>query len=123
MYNNAIDHSEGSTVWNRLTVSDYSIEFMIRDDGIGIFEKIKNAFGLDDHRQVLAALAKGGLTTDPARHSGQGIFFTSQAFDSFWIMSQYAAMTNNTYDDRWMLADESADKLIGTVVIMAIAQV
>lgn len=32
-------------------------------------------------------LAKGKLTTDPARHSGEGIFFCSRMFDRFVIVS------------------------------------
>jgi len=32
-------------------------------------------------------LAKGKLTTDPKRHSGEGIFFSSRMFDEFDILS------------------------------------
>lgn len=36
-------------------------------------------------RQALFELAKGKLTTDPSKHTGEGVFFTSRMFDSFEI--------------------------------------
>ncbi len=43
--------------------------------------------GLSDERESLLELAKGKLTTDPERHSGEGVFFTSRAVDRFVIFS------------------------------------
>jgi len=40
-----------------------------------------------DERQSLLELAKGKLTTDPERHSGEGVFFASRALDYFVIVS------------------------------------
>ena len=121
MYNNVIDHSEGTTVKVYLSIYDYSIEILIRDNGVGIFEKIKKAFGLEDHRQVLIELAKGGLTTDPERHSGQGIFFTSRAFDNFWIISKGASFNHNQESPGdWLLEDDK--QYNGTLVNMSIAR-
>ena len=36
-----------------------------------------------DERHAILELSKDQLTTDPARHTGDGIFFTSRMFDSF----------------------------------------
>jgi hypothetical protein len=60
----------------------------VLDDGIGIFRKIKAAFNLEDETQAILELSKGKLTTDPDRHSGQGIFFTSRMLDEFSILSR-----------------------------------
>jgi hypothetical protein len=60
------------------------------DNGIGIFRKIKEAFDLASEAQAILELAKGKLTTDPDRHSGQGIFFTSRMLDKFSILSRGA---------------------------------
>ena len=57
------------------------------DNGIGIFKKIQNALNLLDERHAILELAKGKLTTDPKKHTGQGIFFTSRLVDSFDILS------------------------------------
>jgi anti-sigma regulatory factor (Ser/Thr protein kinase) len=40
--------------------------------------------------QAILELSKGKLTTDPDRHSGQGIFFTSRMMDEFSILSRGA---------------------------------
>ncbi|MGC1188885.1 MAG: STAS-like domain-containing protein, partial [Candidatus Acidiferrales bacterium] len=54
-------------------------------NGIGIFKKIQEAFNLPDQRYAILELAKGKLTTDPARHTGEGVFFSSRMFDKFSI--------------------------------------
>ena len=88
MLNNAIDHSEGSNVTVLVAKTAKGCQVMITDDGIGIFHKIKQAFKLADERHAVLELAKGKLTTDPKRHTGQGIFFTSRAFNRYTILSQ-----------------------------------
>jgi len=88
MVNNAIDHSEGDTVFVRMDRSRESISVAILDDGEGIFRKISRVCGLDDEAQAILELSKGKLTTDPDNHSGEGIFFTSRAFDIFEIHSK-----------------------------------
>src|SRR6202012_1695126 len=62
-------------------------EMVISDNGIGIFKKIQTELGLLDERHAILELSKGKLTTDPSRHTGEGIFFTSRMFDSFDILS------------------------------------
>ena len=83
MLNNVVDHSEAESCMIDVTYSTRKIEINIRDNGIGIFNKIKKAYKLEDQRHALLELAKGKLTTDPKHHSGQGVFFTSRAFDKF----------------------------------------
>ena len=87
MFNNAIDHSDGSTTIVELSINPVDTELAIYDDGIGIFKKIQQELDLLDERHSVLELAKGKLTTDPDRHTGEGIFFTSRAFDDFQILS------------------------------------
>jgi anti-sigma regulatory factor (Ser/Thr protein kinase) len=87
MFNNAIDHSEGTQVHVEVHRTAADTEMIIADDGVGIFEKIQSRLGLLDVRHAILELSKGKLTTDPARHTGEGIFFTSRMFDSFDILS------------------------------------
>ena len=87
MVNNAIDHSGSDDVRVRLTRNAVATEVQIADDGEGIFQKIQRALGLFDAREAILELAKGKLTTAPAQHSGEGIFFTSRAMDVFEIRS------------------------------------
>ena len=87
MLNNAIDHSGGAMVRINVERTVESITIEISDDGEGIFTHIARIMGLNDPRESILELSKGKLTTDPDNHSGQGIFFTSRAFDAFAIVS------------------------------------
>ncbi len=87
MFNNAIDHSGGTAIWVRIKKNAVNTEVDIFDNGVGIFRKIQSELHLLDERHAILELAKGKLTTDPARHTGEGIFFSSRMFDSFCILS------------------------------------
>ena len=87
MFNNAIDHSGAQTITVQVKKTAVSTEIYVHDDGIGIFRKIQTELDLADERLAIFELSKGKLTTDPANHSGQGIFFTSRMMDLFAVMS------------------------------------
>jgi len=87
MFNNAIDHSSGTYITVHISKTAAETEIAIADNGVGIFKKIQHALGLLDERHAVLELAKGKLTTDPSRHSGEGIFFSSRMFDNFAILS------------------------------------
>jgi anti-sigma regulatory factor (Ser/Thr protein kinase) len=87
MINNARDHSGGSELLVMLRKTAVYTEMAIIDNGVGIFRKIQSALKLADERHAIFELSKGKLTTDPQRHTGEGIFFTSRMFDSFDIYS------------------------------------
>jgi len=120
MFNNAIDHSGGTTITVALERTARSIEITIRDDGEGIFLKIQRALGLADERHSVLELAKGKLTTDPERHTGEGIFFTSRMFDKFDILSGGVSFTHDLADgEDWILEPEEFKS--GTAVWMKLA--
>lgn len=107
MFNNAIDHSGGERITVGIRKTATSSEMMIDDDGIGIFRKIREAMNLMDDRHAILELSKGKLTTDPARHTGEGIFFSSRMFDSFDILSQGVFFSHEFGDDKdWILKRE-----------------
>lgn len=104
MFNNAIDHSAGSLITVRLSRTANSAAMWVIDDGVGIFKKIQDALGLIDERHAVLELSKGKLTTDPAHHSGEGIFFTSRMFDEFGILSGGTCFSHDFGDERdWIL--------------------
>jgi anti-sigma regulatory factor (Ser/Thr protein kinase) len=117
MLNNAVDHSEGQTVSVRFRKTAATTEIVISDDGIGIFRKIQAALGLLDERHSVLELAKGKFTTDPSRHSGQGIFFTSRMFDDFQILSGGVYFSHEfSKKEDWILKRKQAEN--GTHVFM-----
>jgi anti-sigma regulatory factor (Ser/Thr protein kinase)/predicted DNA-binding transcriptional regulator AlpA len=83
MLNNAIEHSEGTAARIRVWSNEGVLAFEVADDGIGVFEKLRSAFGLPDSLSAIQELSKGKRTTDPVNHTGQGVFFTSKAVDRF----------------------------------------
>jgi len=104
MLNNAKDHSEGTTISVRISKTAVATEMIISDDGIGIFKKIQQAFDLPDQRYAILELAKGKLTTDPARHTGEGVFFSSRMFDKFSIGSDKIYFGHKFgQDEDWIL--------------------
>jgi len=117
MVNNAIDHSEGHHLEIAMERDAVKIRMDIFDDGVGIFSKIQQALGLDDERHAVLELAKGKLTTDPARHTGEGIFFTSRAFDGFAILSGGTIyLAGSGEPDEWIM--ERPQAATGTWVRM-----
>jgi biotin operon repressor len=116
MFNNAIDHSAGSDVSVRLVKTAAAAEMMISDNGVGIFKKIQTQLDLLDERHAILELSKGKLTTDPSRHSGEGIFFTSRMFDSFRILSGGVYFSHDFGEaEDWVLENEGTS---GTTVFM-----
>jgi hypothetical protein len=87
MINNVIDNSESEMVVIEITRSGLGTVVRVHDLGVGIFRKISRALGLEDERHAVLELSKGKVTTDPENHTGEGIFFSSRAFDSFKILS------------------------------------
>ena len=83
LVNNAIDHSQGSRVNLVFPLGREGLLFEVVDDGIGAFERLKTGLGLKDAYGAVQELSKGKATTDPKRHTGEGIFFTSKAADYF----------------------------------------
>ena len=87
MFNNVIDHSGATLVSISFVKTAAATTVQISDNGVGIFKKIQSALSLVDERHAVLELAKGKFTTDPANHSGEGIFFSSRMFDKFVIFS------------------------------------
>jgi hypothetical protein len=118
MVNNAIDHSEGGILHCIVARSPIKVVLRVHDDGVGILRKLKDSLNLDDERHAVLELSKGKLTTDPARHTGEGIFFSSRMFDTFSIISGNLFFTHRPDNSDWLLED--TDRVDGTGVRMEI---
>ena len=100
-----------------MTQTAVTVEMMIMDNGVGIFRKIQGALGLLDERHAIFELSKGKLTTDPQRHTGEGLFFTSRMFDAFDILSGSVFFTHAFgQEEDWLL--ERPTTLDGTAIFM-----
>ena len=119
MLNNAIDHSESPIAQVTVTRNAVNIDLVVSDSGIGIFQKIADSLNLESPQQSLIELAKGKVTTDPDRHSGEGIFFTSRMFHRFAILSGSLLFDHDPNSD-WLIEQESGRVRRGTHVFMTI---
>lgn len=123
MVNNVVDHSESRQATIAIRRTARSLHLMVLDEGVGIFKKLQDAFGLDDPRHVLLELSKGKLTSDPDNHTGEGIFFTSRMFDEFTINSGTMLFKRfNKRDDEWLIdvQEHPTATVDGTLIVMMI---
>jgi anti-sigma regulatory factor (Ser/Thr protein kinase) len=111
MLNNAIEHSEGTSAEIRIREIPGGLQVSIHDDGIGVFTKIARDSGLAPD-QVVGELSKGKLTTDPSRHTGEGIFFTSKAVSLFLLESDGTAFVVEGGIDQpdWAVAPSAVER-------------
>ena len=119
MFNNAVEHSNGTEIIVWFTYYPDKIEMQVVDNGIGIFRKLQQEMNLEDERHAILELSKGKLTTDAERHSGEGIFFTSRVFDEFCIFSGELFFAHSIgIEDDWLIEDTKSRE--GTRIIMTI---
>lgn len=126
MVNNAIDHSDATHLLVAVGQDESTIYLGVVDNGVGIFKKITTALNLPDERLALLELSKGKFTTDPDRHSGEGIFFTSRMFDWFDIRAGELMFSHDMEVEKDVLTDVPEDFIntlgLGTAVRMGISR-
>jgi anti-sigma regulatory factor (Ser/Thr protein kinase)/uncharacterized protein (DUF1330 family) len=105
MVNNAIDHSGAPAVRVQAGADAQHAWFRVEDAGLGAFENVRAALGLPDALGGLQEISKGKRTTQPARHSGEGIFFTSKVADQFQLLANGL---------RWQVDNVRGDQAVGT---------
>jgi anti-sigma regulatory factor (Ser/Thr protein kinase) len=103
--NNAIDHSGGRVVEVRAAFERQGTTVVwIQDDGVGVFRRVCEDFGYATPADAIVQLEKGKLTSDPSRHSGEGLFFSSKAVTRFRLESQRTA---------WIVDSVAGDSGVG----------
>jgi len=112
--NNAIEHSRSEKISIIIERRKNQVIFEIADFGIGIFKNIIRKRKLKNELEAIQDLLKGKQTTDPKRHTGEGIFFTSKASDKLTIQSfKKKLIIDNILDDIFI---EDVKGAKGTIV-------
>lgn len=119
MVNNAKDHSNGSWVEILVKLQAKNLIITVLDNGIGIFDKLKQYFNLTQSRESILEISKGKVTTQPNEHSGEGIFFTSRAFDTFKIEANKIAYLRDNVEKDWFIS-KNEDLKKGTKITMEV---
>lgn len=100
MFNNAIEHSGSKIISVEVTMRDTFLSFIVNDSGVGVFRNIMKKRNLKSETEAIQDLLKGKTTTMPKSHSGEGIFFTSKAGDTFTLDSfGQELLVNNLLSD------------------------
>ncbi len=120
LLNNAIDHSGGTSVTVSMRQTPLQLQLLVSDDGVGLFRRVAEHFALDEPAMAMLELAKGKLTSDPERHCGHGLFFTSQLADVFDLHANTAAFQRRGWDGGHWHVQRPAAK-VGTSIYLAIA--
>lgn len=104
LVNNAIDHSGADEVILRAEVDGDRVSLDVEDAGIGACESVRSRLGLESPLHALQHLTKGKVTTDPQRHTGEGLFFSSKALDTFELTANGLTwIVDNHVDDQALL--------------------
>lgn len=120
LLNNAVDHSGGGSVTVSMRQTPLQLQLLVSDDGVGLFDRIRDSFGLDDPALALFELGKGKLSSDPARHRGHGLYFTARLADVFDLHANAAAFQRRAWQPRQWHATRAAAPA-GTSVYWAVA--
>jgi anti-sigma regulatory factor (Ser/Thr protein kinase) len=115
MVNNAIDHSGGRAVEVAVAFEAAATTVVtVRDDGVGVFRRVCEDFGFASPQEAIVQLEKGKLTSDPSRHSGEGLFFSSKVVTRFRLESGGVA---------WIVDNVVGDTAIGATEVRRGTQV
>ena len=120
MMNNVIDHSNSRKADIDISRTAITISILVRDYGVGIWRKLQERFKLADARHAIVELAKGKLTTDPEKHTGEGIFFTSRMFDDFILKSDDLSYCCFQTQGEYLFDVKEETRIDGTEVFMEI---
>jgi hypothetical protein len=118
MFNNAIDHSNGTHISVKLTKTATTTEVCVYDNGVGIFKKIKDALNLLDERHAVLELAKGKLTTDPRNHTARTthkVYAQFQSGDELTFSKTVVPVRLAQYGDDKLVSRSQAKRLLARV--------
>jgi DNA-binding transcriptional ArsR family regulator/anti-sigma regulatory factor (Ser/Thr protein kinase) len=104
MLNNAIEHSGGREVEVRFAqASDDTLSFEILDDGVGLFQRLRDQLGLGSVDEAVKKLSQARLPAAPDGRAGAGLFFSSRAARRFEVDS-------NGF--RWMVDNQTGNTAV-----------
>lgn len=122
MLNNVRDHSGSANVEVLGAVNPGNIVLHVKDSGIGLFQRLANGLKLSGPREALVEICKGGRTTDPEHHTGQGIFFSSKVCEWFCIEANGFGVSFNQGNSTELLHFPNWPGSAGTMVKFRIAR-
>jgi anti-sigma regulatory factor (Ser/Thr protein kinase) len=122
LLNNAIDHSGGTQVAVSIRQTASHVQMLVSDNGVGLFERISQTFAIATPALAMLEISKGKLTSQPDRHTGEGLFFASRLADVFDLHANDSAFQRRAWDERgWRAQNGLRHRPAGTSVYAAFA--
>ncbi|MBI5720123.1 MAG: DUF4325 domain-containing protein [Burkholderiales bacterium] len=124
LLNNAVDHSGGTQVTVSMRQTPQQLQLLVSDDGCGLFRRIGEHFAIGDPALAMLELAKGRLTSQPARHCGQGLVTICRLADVFDVRANTARFQRRAWGaTAWhgMPALPALSERPGTSIYLAIS--
>lgn len=119
LLNNAIDHSQGHQVTVSLRQTPTQVQLLVSDNGRGLFETIRQDFAIDDPALAVLELSKGRLTSQPARHTGRGLFYLARLADVMDLHANAVAYQHREWQpQQWVRG--RAVREVGSAIYLAI---
>jgi anti-sigma regulatory factor (Ser/Thr protein kinase) len=110
LFTNVLTHAQATSIEIDLKWQQQQVQLSINDNGIGIFEKLKQHWQLADYYQCAMKLST---------HRSEGLFYTSHLFDSFSLIANGICYFRDNTQSDWGM--QSAPLRKGTQVILKIA--
>jgi anti-sigma regulatory factor (Ser/Thr protein kinase) len=120
MLNNVLDHSSATSGEVSFDWNQQSVVVHVTDNGRGIFACLRETLQLESDADAALLLVKGKVTTDPARHTGEGLFFSARACEWFNLQSASTGISLQA-DGPWVFTTPNA-ALTGTQVRFRVAR-
>lgn len=120
LLNNAIEHSGGTAVTVSIRQTPVHLQLLVSDNGCGLFDRVARSFSITDPALAMLELTKGKLTSEPQRHTGRGLYFTTRIADVLDLHANSAAFQHRAWQrHQWQRTTPAARQ--GTSVFVAIA--
>lgn len=97
LVNNAVEHSGGTQLTVSMRQTPLQLQLLVSDDGCGLFAHIERHFAIDEPALAMLELAKGKLTSAPARHCGHGLHVTARLADVFDVHANAAGFQRRAW--------------------------
>jgi len=120
VFTNGVAHSKGKSLNVRIIQQKLQTTINILDDGIGIFQNIKEKSQLDTDEYAALELTNGTISIIPGKNVKANILLSAQMTDHFTIISKRVVLAHQYGIDWDWTLDRSNDEISGTLICMII---
>ena len=101
LINNIVDHANASSLYTKLFLTYSDLHIIISDNGSGLFNNIKSKLNLNSIQLATLEIAKGEVTTDILRQSGDELNTVLSLFDQVRIDSSGLSLIYTSKNKKW----------------------